>query len=98
MVILEDKNFPKTSRGHLLVIILIVTAKLANIHKRNISFYITNSLFQISRLNKVTLHSLEMSSGDYCVVVYGCSNDRRKQDKTIVMDHVGTLRWYGPKG
>ena len=98
MVILEDKNFPKASRGHLLVIILIVTAKLANIHKRNISFYITNSLFQISRLNKVTLHSLEMSSGDYCVVVYGCSNDRRKQGKTIVMDHVGNLRWYGPKG
>ena len=30
-------------------------------------------------------------------VVYGCSNDRRKSDKAIVMDHVGKLRWYGPK-
>ena len=96
MVILEGKNFLKASRDHLLVIILIVTAKLANIHSRNISFCVKNSLFQISLLNKVALHSLEIGSGDYCVV-NGCSNDRRKQDKATVMDHVGNLRWYGPK-
>ena len=37
-----------------------------------------------------------MGGGDYCAV-YGCSNDRRKPDKVIVMDHVGKFRWYGPK-
>ena len=37
-----------------------------------------------------------MSEGDYCAV-YGCSNDRRKTDKAIVMDHVGKLRWYPSK-
>ena len=37
-----------------------------------------------------------MGGGDYCAV-YGCSNDRRKPDKAIVMGHVGKLTWYGPK-
>ena len=37
-----------------------------------------------------------MGGGDYCAV-YGCSNDRRKPEIAIVMNHVGKLRWYGPK-
>ena len=37
-----------------------------------------------------------MGGGDYCAV-YGCSDDRRKPDKAIVMDRVGKLRWYGHK-
>ena len=37
-----------------------------------------------------------MGGGD-CCAVYGCSNDKRKPDKATVMDHVGKLRWYGPK-
>ena len=37
-----------------------------------------------------------MGGGDYCAV-YGCSNDRRKPEKAIVMDHIGKLRQYGPK-
>ena len=37
-----------------------------------------------------------MSGGNYCAV-YGCSNDRSKPGKTIMMDHVGKLRWCGPK-
>ena len=45
---------------------------------------------------KVALYFLGMGGGDYCDV-YGCSNDRRKPEKAIVMDHVGKLRWYGPK-
>ena len=37
-----------------------------------------------------------MGGGDYSVV-YGCSNDSRKPEKAIVIDHVGKRRWYGPK-
>ena len=37
-----------------------------------------------------------MDGGDYSAV-NGCSNDRRKPDKAIVMGHVGKLRWYGPR-
>ena len=37
-----------------------------------------------------------MVGGDFSVV-YGCSKHGRKSDKAIVMDHVGKLRWYGPK-
>ena len=32
-----------------------------------------------------------MDGGDYCAA-NGCSNDRRKPEKAIVMDHVGKLR------
>ena len=38
-----------------------------------------------------------MAGGDYCALAIVCSNDRRKPDNAIVMDHVGKLRWYGPK-
>ena len=37
-----------------------------------------------------------MGGGDYCAV-YGCSSDRRKPEIAMVMNHVGKLRWYGPK-
>ena len=52
--------------------------------------------FQNLLLKKVALHFLDMIDGDYCAV-YGCSNNRIKPDKAIVMDHVRKLRWYGPK-
>ena len=59
-------------------------------------FYIKNSFYQNSALKKVALYFTDMGGGDYCAV-YGCSNDRRKADKAIVMGHVGKLTWYGPK-
>ena len=32
-----------------------------------------------------------MGGGNDCVV-YGCSNYRRRQEKAVVMDHIGTFR------
>ena len=58
-------------------------------------FYMKNSFSQTSALKKIALHFLDIGGGDYCAV-YGCSNDRKKPEKAIVMDHFGKLRWYGP--
>ena len=97
MVIFGGRKFPQASRDHFLVTILIATAKLAKIHNRNISFlYKRQFFFPNSTKKKVALYFLDMDGGDYSTV-NGCSNDRRKPDKAIVMGHVGKLRWYGPR-
>ena len=90
MVIVWARNFPKATRDHFLELIIFrATAKLANIHNRLTTFLYKNSFFfQNSTLKEVALYFLGMGVGDYCAV-YGCSSDRRKPDKTILMDHVG---------
>ena len=37
-----------------------------------------------------------MGGRDYCAVSR-CSNDKRKPEKDVVMDHAGKIRWYGPQ-
>ena len=37
-----------------------------------------------------------MGGRDYCAVSR-CSNDKRKPEKAVVMDHAGKIRWYGPQ-
>ena len=99
MVIVWDRKNKKSFRRQRKICILdlinlIGTTRLANILNRNTQFLYKKQF--LSKLNKSCNIFSWHGGRDYCAV-YRCSNDRRKPEEATVMNHVGKLRWYGPK-